>query len=82
MGAMDSVNGVRREKSEAKRKLRTPVITATFSASATQLALLDQVIDDVKAAGMVAAVAPGVAADSTEITVAAELEAEPEPVEG
>ena len=80
--AADALSVVRRVKSEAKRKLRTPVVSATFSASAAQLTLLDLVIDDVKAAGMVAAVSPGVAVDSTEITVKAELEPEPETVEG
>ncbi len=78
--AAEALSVVRRVKSEAKRKLRTPVVSATFSASSDHLALLDLVIDDVKAAGMVAAVAPGVTVDSAEITVDAELE--PEPVEG
>jgi valyl-tRNA synthetase len=64
---------VRREKSEAKRKLRTPVMSATFSASPEQLALLDLVIDDVKAAGMIESVEPGVAVADTEIAVSAEL---------
>ena len=65
---------VRREKSEAKRKLRTAVVSATFSASAEQLALLDQVIDDVKAAGVIRSVEPGVAVAGSEIVVSAELE--------
>ncbi len=69
---------VRREKSEAKRKLRTAVVSATFSATAAQLALLDLVIDDVKAAGVIMAVETGVVVDTNEITVTAELEAEVE----
>lgn len=80
--AAEALSVVRRVKSEAKRKLRTPVVSATFSASADQLALLDLVIDDVKAAGMVAAVSPGVVVEGSGITVDAELEPEPEPVEG
>ena len=74
--ATSALVAVRREKSEAKRKLRTPVVSATFSASAAQLALLDQVIDDVIAAGVIESVAPGMAIDSTTITVSAELEPE------
>ena len=80
--AAEALSVVRRVKSEAKRKLRTPVVSATFSASASQLALLDLVIDDVKAAGMVAAVSPGVTVEGSAITVDADLEPEPEPSEG
>ena len=66
---------VRREKSEAKRKLRTTVLNATFSGPGDQLALLDQVIDDVKAAGVIHAVSDHGQAD--ELAVAVELEPEP-----
>ena len=66
---------VRREKSEAKRKLRTAVLNATFSGPGDQLALLDQVIDDVKAAGVIHAVSDHGQAD--ELAVAVELEPEP-----
>ena len=67
---------VRREKSEANRKLRTRVVTATFSATSEQLELLDKVIDDVKAAGNIDSVEPGVAVAEGEIHVSLELEAE------
>jgi len=66
---------VRREKSEAKRKLRTAVLNATFSGPGDQLALLDQVIDDVKAAGVIHTVSDHGQAD--ELAVAVELEPEP-----
>ena len=65
---------VRREKSEAKRKLRTAVLSASFAGPADQLALLDDVIDDVKAAGVIHAVNGH--GDGTELTVAVELEPE------
>ena len=69
---------VRREKSEAKRKLRTAVLAASFSGPADQLALLDQVIDDVKAAGVIHTVGDHTVADGTELTVSVELEPEAE----
>ncbi len=65
---------VRRVKSENKRKLRTRVLSATFSATAEQLSVLDHVIDDVKAAGVIESVEPGVAVAETEMAVSAELE--------
>ena len=68
---------VRREKSENKRRLRTPVVSATFSASAGQLVLLDQVIDDVKAAGVIQSVEPGITVDGKEISVSTVLEPGP-----
>ena len=74
--ATQALIAVRREKSEAKRKLRTAVVSATFSAPADQLALLDQVIDDVKAAGVIESIEPGVAVADSEIHVSAELEPE------
>ncbi len=74
--ATEALSVVRREKSEAKRKLRTPVRSATFAATQTQLDLLDKVIDDVKAAGVIQLVTPGTATDRTEIEVTAELEPE------
>jgi len=76
--AAEALGAVRREKSEAKHKLRTPVLSATFAATQAQLDLLEQVIDDVKAAGVIRAVTPGTATDRTEIEVIAELEPEPE----
>ena len=76
--ATEALSVVRREKSEAKRKLRTPVVSATFAATQTQLDLLDLVIDDVKAAGMIESVTAGTATDRTEIEVTAELEPEAE----
>ena len=76
--ATEALSIVRREKSEAKRKLRTPVLSATFAATQAQLELLDQVIDDVKAAGMIESVTPGTVTDRTEIEVIAELEPEAE----
>jgi len=76
--AAEALSVIRREKSEAKRKLRTPVISATFAATQAQLDLLDLVIDDVKAAGMIASVTTGTATDRTEIEVTAELEPEAE----
>ena len=79
--AASALSAVRRQKSEAKRKLRTPVLSATFTASAEQLSNLDQVIDDVRAAGSIRSVEPGVVADTNEITVIAELEPET-PAEG
>ncbi len=75
--AAAALSAVRRHKSEAKRKLRTPVVSATFTGSAEQLATLDQVIDDVTAAGSIRSVQPGVTANTNEITVVAELEPEP-----
>jgi len=75
--AAAALSVVRRQKSEAKRKLRTPVLSATFTGSAPQLATLELVIDDVKAAGSISSVAPSIVADTNEITVAAELEPEP-----
>ena len=65
---------VRREKSEAKRKLRTAVLEATFSGPDSELALLDQVIDDVKAAGVLHAVNPH--GEGVSLSVAVELEPE------
>ncbi|MEM9204386.1 MAG: class I tRNA ligase family protein, partial [Actinomycetota bacterium] len=75
--ATNALIAVRREKSEANRKLRTAVIEARFSAPADQLALLDQVIDDVKAAGVIQAVGPHTAVDTNDLAVAADLEPEP-----
>ena len=66
---------VRREKSEAKRKLRTAVLSASFSGLAGQLALLDEVIDDVKAAGVIKSVGASTATEG-ELTVTVELEPE------
>ena len=77
--AAEALSVVRRQKSENKRKLRTPVLSASFAASASQLAMLDQVIDDVKAAGVISEVVPGTVSESSEINVRAELEPEPEP---
>ena len=74
--ATEALTVVRREKSENKRKLRTAVTSAQFSATAEQLALLELVIDDVKAAGMIQAVEPGIDTNNREITVRAELEPE------
>ena len=65
---------VRREKSEAKRKLRTAVLEATFSGPEGELALLDQVIDDVTAAGVIHAVNPH--GEGATLSVAVELEPE------
>ncbi len=76
--ATEALSVVRREKSEAKRKLRTAVVSATFTASADQLTLLDLVIDDVRAAGNIAAVSEGISSDEAGITVSAELEPEAE----
>jgi valyl-tRNA synthetase len=76
--AAEALSAVRREKSEAKRKLRTPVLSATFATTQAQLDLLEQVVDDVKAAGVIRAVTPGTATDRTEIEVIAELEPEAE----
>ncbi len=76
--AAEALSVVRRVKSEAKRKLRTTVTSATFTASADQLALLDQVIDDVSAAGVIQSVSPGVVGDGAGIAVTAELEPEAE----
>ena len=74
--ATDALVIVRREKSEAKRKLRTAVTTAAFTGPADQLALLEQVIDDVKAAGVIQTVDATTPADG-ELRVAVELEPEP-----
>ena len=74
--AADALSVVRRQKSENKRKLRTPVVSASFAAGAAQLAMLDQVIDDVKAAGVILTVAPSTVTESSEISVSAELEPE------
>ena len=76
--AADALSVVRRQKSENKRKLRTPVVSASFAAGAAQLAMLDQVIDDVKAAGVILTVAPSTVTESSEISVSAELEPEPQ----
>ena len=76
--AADALSVVRRKKSENKRKLRTPVVSASFAAGAAQLAMLDQVIDDVKAAGVILSVAPSTVTESSEISVSAELEPEPQ----
>ena len=74
--AADALSVVRRKKSENKRKLRTPVLLATFAASTRQLAMLDTVIDDVKAAGVILTVAPSRVTDDSGISVGAELEPE------
>ncbi len=74
--ASDALSVVRRTKSEHKRKLRTPLLSATFSATMHHLALLDEAIDDVKAAGVILQVAPGQAIDNPSITVSAVLEPE------
>ena len=76
--AADALSVVRRQKSENKRKLRTPVVSASFAAGTAQLAMLDQVIDDVKAAGVILTVAPSTVTESSEISVSAELEPEPQ----
>lgn len=76
--ATDALSVVRRVKSEAKRKLRTRVPRVTFAATQAQLDLLDLVIDDVRAAGVIDEVLPGVATDRTEIEVTAELEPDPD----
>ena len=75
--AAEALSVVRRAKSENKRKLRTPVLSASFAASAPQLTMLDLVIDDVKAAGVILQVAPGTVSESSEISVRAELAPEP-----
>ena len=75
--AADALSAVRRKKSENKRKLRTTVLSASFAASGPQLAMLDEVIDDVKAAGVIVSVAPGTVNDQSEISVNADLEPEP-----
>lgn len=75
--AADALSAVRRKKSENKRKLRTTVLSASFAASGPQLEMLDEVIDDVKAAGVIVSVAPGTVTDQSEIGVSAELEPEP-----
>lgn len=77
--AADALSVVRRKKSENKRKLRTPVVSASFAGSPSQLAMLDEVIDDVKAAGMILTVAPNTITNSGEISVSAELEPELQP---
>ena len=74
--AADALSVVRRSKSENKRKLRTPLLTARFCATAETLAILDEVIDDVKAAGVILAVEPGEIINSKEISVQATLEPE------
>ena len=74
--AADALSAVRRKKSENKRKLRTPVLSATFAGSTEQLAMLDSVIDDVSAAGVILTVAPSTVTDDSEISVSAELEPE------
>ena len=76
--AADALSVVRRQKSENKRKLRTPVVSASFAAGTAQLAMLDQVIDDVKAAGVILTVAPSTVTESSEISVSADLEPEPQ----
>ena len=76
--AADALRVVRRQKSENKRKLRTPVVSASFAAGTAQLAMLDQVIDDVKAAGVILTVAPSTVTDSSKISVSADLEPEPQ----
>jgi len=91
--AAETLSAVRRAKSEAKRKLRTRVLSASVSGPAGRLAMLASVLDDVKAAGVIDSVT--MSADKGEggtkagserpdtgsgaITVVAELEAEPEP---
>ena len=74
--AAEALSAVRRTKSENKRKLRTPVLSAAFSGSAEQLALLDTVIEDVMAAGVILTVEPHTVTDSGEISVSAVLEPE------
>ena len=74
--AADALSAVRRKKSENKRKLRTAVLSASFATSGPQLDMLDQVIDDVKAAGVILAVAPGTVTGQSEIRVSADLEPE------
>ena len=76
--ASEALSVVRREKSEAKRKLRTAVVSATFATTQERLEVLDQVIDDVKAAGVIQSVTTGTVTDRPEIEVSAELEPEAE----
>ncbi len=76
--AADALSAVRRKKSENKRKLRTTVLSASFAASGPKLAMLDEVIDDVKAAGVIVSVAPGTVTDQSEIGVSTDLEPESE----
>jgi valyl-tRNA synthetase len=77
--ATNALIAVRREKSEANRKLRTAVVEARFSGPADQLALLDQVIDDVKAAGVIHSVGGHTVTEGNELTVTADLEPEAPP---
>jgi len=69
---------VRREKSEAKRKLRTAVTIARFAGPNEQLRLLELVLNDVKAAGVIAEVEPPEPNDHGTLSVSVELEPDPE----
>lgn len=66
--ASEALSAVRRAKSEAKRKLRTPVVSAEVSGPADRLAMLGSVLDDVKAAGVIDSVTmlAGYGSDGTE----------------
>ena len=77
--ATEALTIVRREKSEAKRKLRTAVTDARFAGPAEQLALLDLVLDDVKAAGVIHQVSASEPNAARDLTVVVELEPETDP---
>ena len=68
--AAEVLGAVRRVKSEAKRPLRTEVITASVTDSDNRLAVLDQVTDDVCAAGRISEL---VTVSGSELDVSAEL---------
>ena len=61
---------VRRAKSEAKRPLRTEVLVATVTDSAERLAVLETVVDDVRAAGRITGL---VTVEGDELSVACQL---------
>lgn len=74
--AGETLTELRRAKSEAKRKLRTAITSATITDTADRIAALRLVLADVSAAG----VASGVElVEGDALSVAAELEPEPAP---
>ncbi len=73
--AAEALSAVRRTKSEARCRLRTPVPRAKFSGPSHRLSLLSSVIEDVKAAGVIESVEMlADVNDLTNITVDARLE--------
>ena len=73
-----TLRGIRGAKSTAKVSMRTELSRATVSGPADAVALAEQAADDLKAAGKVTGDLVFTPAESTEITVDAEIAPAPE----